>query len=254
MLQLYARAILESGRRLVGSWPALLVLPLYPLILYVGGMLTGSLGIVGQLLMSLVVAACWSSYLQIISEAVTSVRFRLSWDELKSTFGARFWDVVSVMFAFWMISIFTQPLLGGPRGPAFAAIIGLTIGFFFNAVPELLYQGNSRSFSLLLESGRFMTEHPLMWLLPNLLVAFLAFWLTGSINLSQPQALLVTFAYTFSSPMYVIGLLLNFPFWALPIVVILAHTFMIFRGVLFRELARGGANPRLQAFRSRTGS
>ena len=227
----------------------MLVLPLYPLILYVGGMLTASTGMLGGILMSFVLAACWSSYLEIISEAVTSVRFRLSWDELKRTFGARFWDVVSVMFAFWMISLLTQPLLQGPRGPAFAAIIGLTIGFFFNAVPELLYQGSSRSFSLLADSGRFMTAHPAVWLLPNLLVVFLAFWLTGSIDLSQPQTLLVTFAYTFSSPMYLVGLLLNFPIWAIPLVIIFAHAFMIFRGLLFRELSRGGANRRLEAFR-----
>ena len=249
MLALYARVIVETGQRLVRSWPALLVLPLYPLILYLGGMLTASAGMLGGILMSFVLAACWSSYLEIISEAVTSVRFRLSWDELKRTFGARFWDVVSVMFAFWLISLLTQPLLQSPRGPAFAAIIGLTIGFFFNAVPELLYQGNSRSFALLAESGRFMTEHPVVWLLPNLVVAFVAFWLTGSIDLSQPQTLLVTFAYTFSSPTYVIGLLLNFPIWAIPLVIIFAHAFMIFRGLLFRELSRGGANRRLEAFR-----
>ena len=227
----------------------MLVLPLYPLLLYVGGMLTASTGMLGGILMSFVLAACWSSYLEIISEAVTSVRFRLSWDELKRTFGARFWDVVSVMFAFWLISLLTQPLLQSSRGPAFAAIIGLTIGFFFNAVPELLYQGNSRSFSLLAESGRFMTEHPLVWLLPNLVLTFLAFWLTGSIDLSQPQTLLVTFAYAFSSPTYVIGLLLNFPIWAIPLVIILAHAFMIFRGVLFRELSRGGGGRGLEAFR-----
>ena len=53
------------------------------------------------------------------------------------------------------------------------------MAFFFNAVPELLYQGNSRSFALLIASGRFMVANPVVWLLPNIVFAALLLLPTG---------------------------------------------------------------------------
>lgn len=251
MFQLYGRVAVETGRRLAGSWQALLVLPLYPLILFLALQLTSSVGFVGSLLMGLVIAACWSSYLELISQAVGGARFRLDVQELKRSFAAHFWDVISVLFVFWLIELFTRPLLMGANGPALSAIIGLGIAFFFNAVPELLYQGNSRSFALLLDSGRFVTEHPVAWFLPNVLFAALALLLSGNLVVSHPVALLIVFGNTFSSPAGIISVVLGFPLWAVPLVLVAVHAAMIFRGVLFRELSSGAGNARLQAFRAR---
>jgi hypothetical protein len=252
VLSLYGQVAVETGWRMVKSWPALLALPVYPLIFYAALMLTGSAGIIGSILMSFVIAACWSSYLELISQAVAGARFQLDWKEFKRTFSARFWDVVSVMFVFWLIQLFAQPLTMGRNGAALSAIIGLAIAFFFNAVPELLYQGNSRSFALLTDSARFITEHPVAWLFPNVLLAAVLFWMTGGLAFFHPVAILVAFGNTFSSPMGVIGLLLRFPLWAIPLVLVVAHTAMIFRGVLFRELSAGAGNARLRAFRAGT--
>jgi hypothetical protein len=47
----------------------------------------------------------------------------------------------------------------------------------------------------------------------------------------------------------VLQALVHAPSWWLPLVVVFAHAFMIFRGLLFRELSRGGSNRRLEAFR-----
>ena len=253
MFSLYRQVTAEAARRAFVSWPILLVLPVYPVILYVTLLLTGSLGIIGSLIASIVLAACWSSYLELISQAVTSARFRLDWDDFKRTSGARLWDVISVLFAFWLIDIVSGLLTQGPRGPAISAIIGLAIAFFFNAVPELLYQGNSRSFALLGDSARFVTEHPVVWLLPNVLIALLALAASGGIGyyVANPTALLVAFGSMFSSPMGAVAALLRMPLWLLPVALIVAHAMMVFRGVLFRELSRGAGNPRLQAFRAR---
>jgi len=234
------------------SWPAIAVLPIYPLIFYAALMLTGSAGILGSILLSFVIAACWSSYLDLISQAVSSARFRLDWSEFKRTFAAHFWDVVSVMFVFWMIDLVVRPLTTGPRGPALSAIIGFAIAFFFNAVPELLYQGTSRSFALLMDSGRFITEHPVTWLLPNVIMAGLLLWVTGRLDVSHPALVLIAFSTMFSSPMGFIFTLLSFPVWVLPLVLIAAHAAMVFRGVLFRELSSGAGNARLRAFQARS--
>jgi hypothetical protein len=251
MFQLYGRLAAETGRRLLETWRALLVLPLYPLILFLSLQLTGAVGILGSILMGLVIAACWSSYLELISQAVSGGRFRLDVEELKRSFAAHFWDVISVLFVFWLIELFTRPLLMSERGPALAAIIGLAIAFFFNVVPELLYQGSSRSFTLLMDSGRFVTEHPVVWFLPNVLFAGLALWLSGNLAFTHPVALLITFGTTFSSPAGIIAVVLGFPLWAVPLVLVAVHAAMIFRGLLFRELSSGAANSRLQAFRTR---
>jgi hypothetical protein len=228
-------------------------LPAYPILLYVARLLTASLGIIGSILFSFVVAACWSSYLELISQAVTSGRFRLDYSEFKRSFVAHLWDVVSVLFVFWMIGMVTGPLLMTSRGPAISAIIGFAIAFFFNVVPELLYQGQSRSFALLADSGRFISEHPVVWLLPNVLLAALLLGASGAFDVTHPVELLIAFGTVFSSPMGIIAVLLSFPLWAIPLVLVVLHTAMIFRGVLFRELSGGGGNARLRAFRARMG-
>jgi hypothetical protein len=254
LFSLYRQVAVEAGRRAFASWPVLLVLPVYPIILYVTMLLTGSLGMIGSLIASFVLAACWSSYLELISQAVTNARFRLDWEEFKRTFAARLWDVVSVLFVFWMIDMASGLLTRGPNGPAISAIIGFAIAFFFNAVPELLYQGNSRSVALLADSARFVTEFPVVWLLPNVLLALLALAATGgtSYYIANPTALLVAFGNMFSSPMGAVAVLLSMPVWLLPLALIVAHAMMVFRGVLFRELASGRGNRRMQAFRAKS--
>jgi hypothetical protein len=252
VLRLYARLIAEAGQRLVRSWQGLLVLPLYPLVLAAASLILARAGMIGGFLMGFVLAACFASYLEVLSESVTSRRFRLSWPELQRTFKARFWDVVSVLFIFFIIESITGLLAQSSRGPAINAIITLTMAFFFNPVPELLYQGRSRSVALLGDSARFMTEHPVTWLLPNVLLAALAFATSGLLNGATPAEQLLTLIGTLASPLTLLALLgTRLAWWLWPFLIVFGHALMIFRGLLFRELSRGGANPRLEAFRTR---
>ena len=155
------------------------------------------------------------------------------------------------MFAFWIISFVTSPFVSGPNGPAAAAIIGFAIAFFFNPVPELLYQGSSRSFTLLMESARFMFRFPVVWLLPNVLFAALGLFASGRLAVNHPAELLILsappsprrWASPESSPAS--------PIWALPIALFVLHYAMIFRGILYRELVSGGGNTRLRDFQAK---
>ncbi len=250
MFWIYKKVLTQAVQRTVTSWYGVLALIVYALILVPTYMLAMRLGIVGGFLIGLVLAACWSSYLEIISQAVSGARLRLDWDDFKATFGARFWDVISVMFAFWLISMLTLPLLASSHGPALSAILGFAMAFFFNAVPELLYQGNNRSFGLLLDSARFVMEHPLSWMAPNVLFAALALGARGELNVAHPVELLIVFGNTFSSPEGVARLLFG-PLWTIPPALLFLHFAMIFRGLLFQELASGRANPRLREFQRR---
>jgi hypothetical protein len=253
MLWLYQRVLTQTARRALSSWPAALSLIVYALILIAATFVLGQLGIIGGFLLGFVLAACWSSYLELISQAVTGIRFRLTWDDFRQTFMVRFWDVVSVLFAFWIISLVTRPLLGGDHGVALSAMLGFAMAFFFNVVPELLYQGSSRSFQLLLDSARFVMEHPLSWFLPNLLFAALALLAGGGLSIQHPAKLLILFGDTFSSPIGVLSLFAQWPAWAWPIALLALHFVMVFRGLLFKELSSGGGNTRMQAFRRRMG-
>jgi hypothetical protein len=251
MLSLYRQVAALAARRAVAGWPAALSLVGYALILVPTGMVAARLGILGGFLLGFVLAACWSSYLELISQVVAAGKLHLSWGELKRTFAARLWDVISVMFAFWIISFLSGPLTSGPNGVAVSAILGLGMAFFFNVVPELLYQGQSRSFALLMESARFMFAHPVVWLLPNIVFAAIALAASGELRaVHHPAEALIVFGNTFSSPAGVIQILTGLPLWALPLTLFGLHYVMVFRGILFHEISTGGGNARLRAFQA----
>jgi len=251
MLSLYRQVTVEAARRAIAAWPVALSLVVYAIVLVAALIAFVPLGTVGGFLMGLVVAACWSSYLELISQAVAGSKIRIRLDDFKRTFLARFWNVISVMFAFWIIALLTGPLIRGPNEVAMSAIIGFAMAFFFNAVPELLYQGSSRSFSLLMDSARFMFRFPVVWLLPNVVFAALALVASGRFDVKHPAEVLILFGSTFSSPAGIASLFIGLPRWALPIALAALHYVMIFRGILFRELVSGGGNARLRAFQAK---
>jgi hypothetical protein len=257
MFHLYGKVATTAARNAVRAWPAALSLVVYALILYPVSLVAQSMGMVGGFLLGLVGAACWSSYIELISQAVAGAAIHVRWAEFKATFGARFWDVISVMFAFWIIGYAVRAVVGavGQGAPqvnpaAVSAIFGIAMAFFFNAVPELLYQGNTRSFSLLMSSAKFMLANPIAWLLPNLVFAAAALAAGGGLHFERPAEVLLAFGNTFSSPLGVLGLFAGLPLWSLPLALFAVHYVMIFRGILFRELSGSGGNTRLRAFQA----
>lgn len=251
MLLLFRDVTVLAARRAVRTWPVALSFFVYAVILLAAGMVLAPFGMIGGLVLGLVVAACWSSYLELASQAVAGSKIRLSWGEFRRTFGVRLWDVVSVMFAFWIISLLMGPVLNGPQGERVAAVFGLAVAFFFNAVPELLYQGHSRSFALLVASGRFMISNPVVWLLPNIVFASLLLLPTGRLAVNHPAELLLVFGSTFSSPLGLVTMVAAWPPWTWPLILFGLHYAMVFRGLLFQKLSSGSDNARMRAFRAK---
>ncbi|MGD0838255.1 MAG: hypothetical protein ABSB49_16580 [Polyangia bacterium] len=251
MLNLLRDVTLLAAHRALRTWPVAISFLVYAAILVAAATALAPLGMIGGMVLGLVMAACWSSYLELAAQAVAGSRIRLSWPEFRRTFAARIWDVVSVMFAFWIISLLMGPALRGPDGERVAAVFGLAVAFFFNAVPELLYQGHSRSFALLLDSGRFMIAHPVVWLLPNLVFAALLLLPTGRLAVARPAELLLVFANTFSSPLGLVGMVTAWPIWTWPLILFGLHYAMVFRGLLFQQLTSGTGSARMRAFRAK---
>jgi len=251
MLLLFRDVSVLAARRAVRAWHVVLAFFIYAAALLAAGLVLAPFGMIGGLVLGLVVAACWSSYLELISQAVAGSKIRLSWGEFRRTFGVRLWDVVSVMFAFWVISLLMGPALRGPQGERVAAVFGLAVAFFFNAVPELLYQGESRSFALLIASGRFMIANPLVWLLPNIVFASMLLLPTGRLAVNHPAELLLVFGNTFSSPLGLFTMVTAWPVWTWPPILFGLHYVMVFRGLLFERLSSGAGNARQRAFRAK---
>ena len=243
MLRIYKDTFLLACKRAVEAWRLVLFLAVYAGILGLTAMLTPPLGIVGGFLLGLVAAACVAGYLSMLGQAIKGQRITVA--DLQTGVGALFWDVISVMFAVWVLDLVVALLSNGAgeNAPAIVAMAGLAMAFFLNPVPEMIYLQKGRSFDLLLQASRFVLANPVAWFLPNLIFLFVMLAPTGQLAAVPPSHLLLTFSKIFSLrglPNAFIGS----PLWALPLLLLFFHYVMVFRGLLFEALASGNSNPR----------
>lgn len=247
VIRLYGETAVLAVRRGFRAWPVIFSLVLYAAIFMVVGQLVTPLGRAGGFILGLVLAACFSSYIHLISQVVEGSKVRFA--DLRQSFGARFWDVVSVLFAFWIIDLIITMVIApaaGDRAFIVVALFGLAMAVFFNPVPELLYQGSVRSFALLMESARFVSRFGLEWLLPNVLFAVA---LLAPLGLLQgPVGSIVLKISSLLSPnndgMGLYALFGRAPLYLQLPMLLFVHFVMVFRGLLFGELTRGGARQR----------
>lgn len=220
---------------------------LYAGVMLLAARLLGGNNFVGGLILGLIFAACFASYVSLLDIAVAGQKVKAA--DLQRGVRARFWDVISVFFALWIIRFAAQALGGaaGSNAGAIAAMVGFAIALFFNVVPELLYLGQSRSFALLMDSARFITKNWIAWFFPHLLLAALLLAPLGALQVSHPGQVVLLFERMFSlaGPTEVF---LQTPLWAKPFVLFFFHFVMVFRGLLFKELLY--SNPRLRAFQA----
>jgi hypothetical protein len=250
MFGLYRETAVLAFQRALKAWPVAFSLLLFGIVFRFAAIVAQPLGILGGFLLGLVAAACGAAYLHLLSLAVEGRPARL--EDLKNGWRQLFWDVVSVMFALWIINFLVMFIVrgAGPNGPAIEAMAGIAMAFFLNPLPEMVYLTRSRSFELLLASARFMLEHPLVWLLPNLLFAAVVLAPAGALHVSQPGELLLVFDRVFS-PGGIAGVFTSLPLWAAPLLLLFLHYVMVFRGLLFQGLSSGSARRRAWQVSSR---
>jgi hypothetical protein len=249
MFTLYKDVAILAAKRAAKSWLAAVSIPIYAFVVVLAAYLAAPLGMFGGLLVGLVAAACFGAYLSLLGSALDGTKLRL--DDLKN--GLRgVWDVVSVFFALWIVSLGVGLLksMAGPKAEAVGGVAALAAAIFFNVVPELIYQSRNRSFALLKESFNFVTEHPFAWFPPNLVFAFVILWATHTLSLSSPGELLMRLAQLGSAG-GVLAFIGGADRWLAPFLIVFVHFVMVFRGLLFRELSSG--SPRMRAFRRNMG-
>jgi hypothetical protein len=245
MLKLYARLAGKAIRLALRGWPSAVVLPLYATGLQIATGLVAPLGMAGGFILAFVVALLASSYLHLIALAVAGRK--IGFRDFRQSFMAHFGDVISVMFATWIIQLVVKVLTrdAGDRGTIVFILVDLTMVVFLNPVPELIYLGGgrTRSFGLLMEAAKFISAHWPEWLAPSVLMAAVLLAPTGLIQHGPLAMRLLAFQSLFSLD----GLTTTvnkIPLWLAPFMLIFINWAMVFRGLLFTELAFRVRRPR----------
>jgi hypothetical protein len=245
MLKLYARLAGKAIRLALRGWPAAVVLPLYAALLQIGGGLLASMGMIGGFLLAFLLAFLASSYLNLVGLAVAGRK--IGFADFRQSFLAHFGDVISVMFATWIIQLVVSVVARsfGDRGTIIFVLVDLTMVVFFNPIPEMIYLGGgrTRSFGLLMEAARFITAHWPEWLAPSVVMAAVLLAPTGLIQHGPLAMRLMAFQSLFSLD-GLTSTVNKVPIWLAPFMLIFINWAMVFRGLLFTELALRVRRPR----------
>jgi hypothetical protein len=213
LLRLYADCFRRASRAVRRS-PWTLALPvLYLAALVVAGILLAPLGIIGGFLNAIAGDLCISSCLYFLAQAVAGSPARPA--ELKNSFLAYFWPVVSFYFVMWIASwLLKAALAANPQADKIQLALWGVAAVLLSAVPEVVYQKSEVSgLRIVGESVRFIQTYWIEWLIPNLL-------LLAAVIGAGWGLLLVPFG------LYLIP----------PVVGALAYLAMLFRGNLFHLL------------------
>lgn len=252
-LALYRDAARDAARALGRNVWIIALPPLYSVILAVVQRLAGPLGLVGGFLVFLTAAACVSSVLSVLAEAVAHERIRTA--ELGQGFGRYLSSIAGVLFLFWVIELLLTLITEqNPSLGWLALAVNLGLFLLCNPLPELVYQGQRDGIGLVDEAVQFMRENAIEWLVP-VAVLFLPLFAIG-----VREALLAMAHVGATNVLGVIDLTLRA--WLPPLgdvgqflLLVAASTIlswiMLFRGFLFRALAQSGRRQRIFGARMR---
>lgn len=250
-LSTWKSAALQALKSTGASWPAMLGLLVGSSITAVVSFLVIPLGFAGGFISSLVNAAAAGSYLFLLETSVLHRR-RVRLDDVTTSAGRYLWDVISVLFIFWIGSLLLSPFFKAI--PALALAVNLVVFVVFNPAPELVYQGHSRSLALLGDAVRFVFDNWPEWFIPQVVVGLgLLFLYPGGV-MPLLQATGPYFGFT-SVAVPLVGSLTGglsaFLLVQTVLSVMIIHMVMLFRGFLYRDLSRG--NRRARAWKARLG-
>lgn len=252
-LALYRDAVRDATRALARNFWIVVLLPLYSLVLSFTQVLAAPLGFAGGFVVFLAMAACLSSFLSLLGEAVAHERIRFN--ELGPTFSRYLWSVTGVLFLFRIIELLLALIT--EQNPALGWLplaVNLGLFIFCNPLPELVYQGTRDGFGLVDEAVGFMRQNAVEWLVPVAIVFAPLF------ALGLREGLFAMAAVGATNALGIVDLTLRA--WLPPMgeagrvatliaASVLLTWVMLFRGFLFRSLSRSGRRQRIFEARMR---
>jgi len=228
LVRIYIECFWKSVRLSRRYWWVALTLVGYQIILRIVGIMAAPMGLVGGFLYGFTFDACISSFLVMV-ESMTRGE-RITWNDFQSSFWRYFWDIMGVLFVFWIVNLVILTPIA--RGGNAWLIIGLylTIFIFFNPMPELIYRGSAGTMELYYKAYEFICGNWPEWFVPNIAVTGLLY-LLWQIPLPLP--------YQVQAIVHVL------------LFAVFLYFFMIFRGLLFKELYRSSRRQRVFRYRAR---
>jgi len=113
-LKIYRHVCLRAATLAARNWPVLATIFIYLAILKIAGNLSARLGIAGGFIFSLVFAACLGSFLYLVEMIVRT--YKVSLNDFRNSFGQYLWEVVGVLFIFWILGLIAPAILQLPQG------------------------------------------------------------------------------------------------------------------------------------------
>ena len=248
LLKIYLVATKDAFQRLQGTWSVLLGM-LALACGFVAVTLIGSqLGIIGGFIASLYQAIAITYYLGWLRESSQFRNVRIK--ELKNLDWSLFQSVISILFIMYLVQWGVAMLSTGMNGSWASVILQLLFVVLLNSLPETLYLTRRDGMDGIQESFSFTTKNWIEWYLPYLIIVS-PLLLLGAASL--PELLAQTNVFFPAMAVITVPVLL-FPglkLVMLPLGLILAHWFMLFRAKLYQELDTGSRRQRM--FKSRMG-
>lgn len=166
-LHIYRKVFSRSAALAAKNWPVLGSVFVYGAIRMAAATLCLPLGIAGGFVLTLIQAACLSSFLYLVEMIVRTSKVTL--DDFRRSFVPYLWDVVGIMFLFWIFTLLRPAFLQLPQGEVILLFVYLATFVLLNAVPELIYMGHCSTAALLSESYEFIAENWIEWFPATLL-------------------------------------------------------------------------------------
>ncbi len=170
-IRLYHQTLIATIQSLTRSWMLILVVMGFGLGFMVVAALIAPLGMVGGFILGAANALIIGSTLALTEQAVLGAR-KLTWQDIPTSLGQYFWDVISVGFLVWFPLLFLEMgLQANPYQPLIMTAIFFLIFVLLNPIPEVIYQKRHGSpLEIVQESYEFVLEHWVEWFIPVALI------------------------------------------------------------------------------------
>jgi hypothetical protein len=257
--ELYRDALQLTGRSFLRGWIIAIAVVVFAVLMLIAAVIARPLGILGGFLLGAVNSLLIGATLSLVEQAVLTSR-RLIFQDIGTSFGKYFWEVISVGFVLWLpIMLVDKGAASNPYGSLLAAAIFFLLFILLNPAPEVIYQVRPGSpLDVIRLSYEFVVENWMEWFLP-LAIVIAPFGLSFFFDISQGagRGALLDFFQILMLPFRLVEAWLGY--LGLPasvgsgLAVILtplaAVAILIFRGHLFAALH--GSSRRKRAFLGR---
>jgi len=240
---------LEAGREATSglrrNWRILFGSAGLVVILGVVHMIFANLGLAGGMIAGMAEVAVLALHYSWL--AATVDRERLGWKALVEFDYTMFFTVISFGFIFFLVQFVASSLLQGlDQTPLLFLGLGLVV--VFNAIPEVIIVERIEGIPALGRAAEFTRQHALAWFAPlaALSVPFLLLLGVGGsagleslvLQLAGLNPLVPGLAVVTPLQILVDRIGLSSPLFLIPVVIVVANWYTLFRLCLFRRLAR----------------